>query len=344
MPGFASQRYFISTALLLSEIIKLTISLTMTLFDAASNPRTADTATATALFKEVGRVVFTGDSWQLAVPATLYALQNASQYVAIGNMGVATFQVTAQLKLVSTALFGAFLVGGRASDSRRWTALALLTLGVVLVQIPTSSSQSRVLSVRDLHGGQAFHEARAIWDLKDAGNQAAEQLSKRSATYEGIDNDVAAAARPQMNASLGLVAALVATVLSGFTGTLWEKKIKEPRSDLGATIWVRNVQLSLYSLFPSIFVGIFFRDVDGIAMAGFFSGYNWVVWTAVVLQAVGGIVMAWLVKTEGTMSKAAPGGVSIVLTFLLSLVLFDDECTPLVRTHLTSVPTEHHVR
>ncbi len=43
--------------------------------------------------------MFSSDSWKLAIPATLYTLQNTLQYVALGNLDPVHFQILYQLKV-----------------------------------------------------------------------------------------------------------------------------------------------------------------------------------------------------------------------------------------------------
>lgn len=320
MPALNGQRYFISTAVFLNEILKLTISLTMALFDLASNPKNADTSTATALFSELARAVF-NDSWKLAIPAVLYTLQNGLQYVAVSNLDASTFQITNQFKVFTTAIFSMLFLG-RTIDARKWTALGVLVFGIVIVTLSAGSAESPVLSVKDLKAGAAFHEARNIWDLKNTGNKAARNLNKRSATYEGIEDDFLDS-NPHMNSTIGLLAAVISCMISGFAGSVFEKIVREPRGERGTSIWIRNVQLSFYSIWPALIVGVLFLDSEEIAADGFFTGYSWPVWLAIVLQAVGGIAVGLLTKMDSGLSKSISGGISVALTFCLGLIFFD---------------------
>jgi UDP-galactose transporter len=119
--------------------------------------------------------------------------------------------------------------------------------------------------------------------------------------------------------------------LSGLAGVYFEKILKEPKGNMRKTsVWVRNVQLSFYSLWPALFVGVIFHDGEHIAKEGFFAGYNSVVWMAVVLQALGGITVALVIKYADNIAKNFATSVSIILSFLASVSLFDFEITTLV--------------
>jgi len=299
-----------STAVFLNEVIKLAISLTMALYDLSQDMPSS--SSATALFTELIRRVFTGDSWRLAIPAMLYTLQNSLQYVAVSNLDAATFQVTYQLKILTTAIFSVTMLG-HTLGLKQWSSLLLLSAGVAVVQIPASSSPA-IPTFKDLREANAgLHFPRTIQEMRDMGSSAAEQLVKRSATYEGIDKDFAMQ-HPQLNASIGLAAVLIACVLSGLAGVYFEKVLKDSNSK--TSLWIRNVQLSFYSLFPSLFIGVIFNDGADIAKHGFFSGYNWVVWSAVLLQAVGGVLVALVVNYSNNIAKNFATSMSIVISFL----------------------------
>jgi len=326
MPPVNGHRYYTSTAVFLNELMKLSISLSMALYDIATHSKSPETATAAGLFGELARAVFSGDSWKMGIPALLYTLQNSLQYIGISNLDAATFQVTYQLKILTTALFSVTLLG-KSLTPRRWTSLVLLMVGVAIVQIPLGNSETPVLSIKDLKDGAAFHSPRSIWDLKALGNAAAGQLSKRSATYEGIGEDEAAA-HPQLDASIGLIAVMIACGLSGMAGVYFEKVLKDPKGDAHRqSVWVRNVQLSFYSLWPALLIGVLFKDGEQIAKTGFFTGYNWVVWLAITLQAIGGVVVALAVNYADNIAKNFATSISILVSFLASVFFFDFHIT-----------------
>ncbi|KAM0716551.1 hypothetical protein Q7P37_007996 [Cladosporium fusiforme] len=326
MPPVNGQRYYASTAVFLNEILKLAISLTMALYEIMTNPQTTQATTMMDIFQELADAVFAGDGWKMAIPAVLYTLQNSLQYIAAGNLDAATFQVTSQLKILATAVFSVVLLG-KMLDSRRWLSLILLMAGVAIASYPVGHDGETVLTIQDLKETLAPHPPRNIWDLKALGNAAAGQLTKRSATYEGIDEDVANQ-NPHVQASAGLIALTMACILSGLAGVYFEKIVKEPKSNAHSTsAWVRNVQLSFYSIWPALLIGVYFKDGDHLAKDGFFAGYNYVVWSAIALQAIGGITVALVIKYADNIAKNFATSFSIILSFLASVSLFDFEIT-----------------
>lgn len=322
MPLVNGSRYFASTAVFLAEIAKFSFFLSMALYEIATSPQATDTSTISELSSTLVKVVFTGDSWKLAIPALLYSLQNTLQYVAASNLDAATFSVIYQLKIASTATFGAVLLG-RALTKKKWASLGLLAVGVVIIQLGTISSQEGgPLSMKDLRDGVSFHAPRSIWELRDAGNVAAGQLAKRSATYEGIDEDVAAA-NPRTNATIGLAAAVLASLISGGACVYLEKILKS-RDGPRPSIWVRNVQLSFYSLWPNLFLGVLFKDGEHLAGKGFFTGYNWTVWLVVLLQCIGGILVALSLRYgDSSEAKTATTNASSVIIIVVSALLLE---------------------
>lgn len=59
-----------------------------------------------------------------------------------------------------------------------------------------------------------------------------------------------------VNPTLGLVTVFASCMLSGAAGVYFEKVLKGS----SATLWVRNVQLSFFSLFPALFIGVLWKD------------------------------------------------------------------------------------
>jgi len=79
------------------------------------------------------------------------------------------------------------------------------------------------------------------------------------------------------------------------------------------------------------FIGVFFIEGEHIAKTGFFAGYNSVVWLAITCQALGGVVVAMVIKDADNITKNLATGMSIVLSVLASMAFFNFDITPTVR-------------
>ena len=77
----------------------------------------------------------------MLVPAVLYTLQNNLQFVAASNLDAATFQVTYQCKILTTAVCAVALLH-QTIGPRKWLALFILTAGVACVQVPSSTAKT----------------------------------------------------------------------------------------------------------------------------------------------------------------------------------------------------------
>jgi len=181
--------------------------------------------------------------------------------------------------------------------------------------------------------GEVAHELtkRGAKALGEAGTL----LGKRSATYEGIEDDLNNT--PIMDYSIGVSAALSVAALSGLTGVFLEKVFKDPQTS--ASIWIRNIQLSFYSLISALVVGVIFKDGGEIIAHGFFNGYSWVVWALIILQAFGGILASLCIHYADNIAKNFATSISIVISFLFTVWFFTCEVTLSVSRH---VPLIHY--
>lgn len=242
---------------------------------------------------------------------------------------------------------------GRSLGSRRWLSLVVLTIGVSIVSIPSNSKDLAMV----IHDTSDHFFPRSVHELGNMANTVGEvareltkravggvtgELAKRSATYEGIKEDEDSSLT--MNYSVGLMAVLVAAVVSGLTGVYFEKVLKDSATPV--SVWTRNVQLSFYSLFPGLVFGVVMNDGEEIAAHGFFDGYNWVVWTAIVLQAVGGVLASLVINYADNIAKNFATSISIVISFLFSVWFFNFtvtlpvSCTPLPLSQTAALTTE----
>lgn len=287
-------RYLASTAILLVEVIKLIASFSLSVHETSqSYPSDPHLKVLSRVFESV----FTGDGWKLCVPAALYTLQSSLLYRAISNLSVATFQVTYQLRILTTAIFSVLLLK-RQLSSTRWLSLFLLTVGIAVVQIP-----------------EANLEARSLLSFLKPHDESMELMVREEKVKRAIGISAVV-----MNAPLGLAAVLAASVTSGLTGVYFEKVVKNP--SVSVSIWTRNVQLSFYSLFPALLIGVLYTDGQQISKDGFFVGYNSLVWVTILLQVLGGFTAGLCIVHLDNIAKNFALCVSIIVSLLVDVILF----------------------
>uniref|UniRef100_A0A3B5LJB6 Solute carrier family 35 member A3b n=1 Tax=Xiphophorus couchianus TaxID=32473 RepID=A0A3B5LJB6_9TELE len=206
------------------------------------------------------------ETMKLAVPAGIYTLQNNLLYVALSNLDAATYQVTYQLKILTTALFSVSMLGKRLG-LYQWLSLLSLMAGVTLVQWPTDSTgEQKVLT---------------------AGSQV-----------------------------VGVAAVLTACMSSGFAGVYFEKILKETKQ----SVWVRNIQLgTILNLTSWLLIEkkfLFSTMNRSENMKTSLSNF--------ALQAMGGLVVAVVIKYADNILKGFATSVSIIVSTLISYFVLND--------------------
>lgn len=173
--------YIASTAVFMAEMVKIVTCLLMLYRSEQKSVRRCLELLHLEIISKPKEIV------KMLIPSGLYALQNNLLYIALSNLEAATFQVTYQLKILSTAAFSIWLLG-RSLNREKWLALALLMVGVTLVQTES----------------------------------VATPFSSNSA-----DKSAAAAAVDDTQKPLiGLLAVLTSCISSGFAGCYFEKILK----------------------------------------------------------------------------------------------------------------------
>jgi UDP-sugar transporter A1/2/3 len=107
----------------------------------------------------------------------------------------------------------------------------------------------------------------------------------------------------------GSIIVLAAAVTSGFAGTYLEKMYKEGLV-IRRTVWYRNTQLACLSLPVAVLVA-HRQDSWLINANGWFQGYDLVVWGIITLQALGGLIVAAVLRYAGNVLKCFAVSVSI---------------------------------
>jgi UDP-sugar transporter A1/2/3 len=123
----------------------------------------------------------------------------------------------------------------------------------------------------------------------------------------------------------GFLAVAAACFTSGLAGVYFEMVLKGSTTDL----WVRNVQLSLFSLLPALVPIIMAPSSSSGSSAHsvpsithLFANFTPWAWATVLTQVLGGLVTALVIKYADNIMKGFATSLSIVISFLASVGLF----------------------
>ena len=116
-----------STAVVFAEIIKLILSIGILWLQQHFNIQKL----LELLMKELHDPI---DNLKILIPSMLFVIQSNLIYFSITFLDAATFQVTSQLKILTTAFFSVLLLPNRRYSVIQWLALFILFIGVSLVQ------------------------------------------------------------------------------------------------------------------------------------------------------------------------------------------------------------------
>ncbi|KAF8950560.1 hypothetical protein BGZ46_004449, partial [Entomortierella lignicola] len=304
--------YLASTAVFFAEIIKLLGCLIVITYNQKSIIRTVQIVRKDIIDQPQ-------EILKMLVPSGLYALQNNLLYIALSNLEAATFQVTYQMKILSTAIFSVAMLNRRLT-TQKWFALCLLMVGVTMVQLQNVGSSSGGNNILVDPKDELISEEDDILDAAVSENvaEAVNQLnglSSSSTTTAESEEDYG----PVQNPFVGLVAVLTSCVSSGFAGCYFEKIVKGAEADM----WVRNLQLGISGALFS-FLAMFY-DRQRIMEGGLFQGYTFMTWVVVFNQALGGLLVAIVVKYADNILKGFATSLSIIISGIISVYFFDFE-------------------
>lgn len=124
---------------------------------------------------------------------------------------------------------------------------------------------------------------------------------------------------------IGVLAVLGACCTSGFGGVYFELVLKPQASSNPKpppSVWAKNVQLSMFA-FIIAFITAFLKDGHVIMNGGFFQGYSPLVVLVITFEAMGGLVVAVVIKYADNILKSFATAVSIVTSTIVSAYVFD---------------------
>ncbi|GAA5905439.1 hypothetical protein JCM8208_004279 [Rhodotorula glutinis] len=332
-----SPLYEPAVAVFTAECIKCTVSLAMLARQRQAAERRVKGGKGEGSGRERGIVEHAGgavrdlvrdqkaEMVKLAVPAALYALQNTLLYTALSNLDAATYQTTYQLKLLTTALFS-ILFFHRSLSPLRWCALVLLALGVAIVQLESNDMSA---STARLRGDAREQDPRKGFAAILA---ACVSSGLAGAWFEWVLKSPAVAPSPLPPPPPSSRAPPPPSSPSSPT----PPSPKSPPLALRAnspSLWARNLQLSVPSLLFSLVgvalcgpvSGAWTKGGLGAALGevkGLWTPFDALVWAVVLNQALGGLLVAMVVRFADSVAKGFATSIAIVLSTLASAALF----------------------
>ena len=229
------------------------------------------------------------DTFKCGIPAVAYTIQGNLLFLALANLEAPTYQVSYQCKTLFTALFS-YIILNRQLKTSQWIALLLLVLGTVLVLDPWKGG-------RKMPGG---------------GHQV---------LITGSNADGASIWSPGF---VGLAAVFAAAILSASSSVYFELLLKKkPASPAAAaaSLWLRNIQLGVFAT-PLAAMVMVIHDGEFIFQYGILQGFDGVVWVIVLLNGLGGLLVAATMKYADNIAKCFATAIAIVSGTLLSVPIF----------------------
>jgi UDP-sugar transporter A1/2/3 len=341
----AGPKYRASVAVLATEMLKLPICLALATFTLGSPRRLV-----TLLRSDLP----TYSTLKCAIPAFAYTIQSNLIFVATANLETPTFQVTYQTKTLFTALFSVLLLQRRLVFSQ-WMALGLLFLGT-LAATDLSSQPPPPPPPPPPWVPKHVHRRQKGFVSDDFSHPTAHAEAAAAAAAQATRDS------PVLGLTCVLIAALLSSASSVYFEMMLKKepvlyyrddRAVSARGGGGAesggesgggggggggggesgggggvegdiALWLRNLQLSLFAL-PLAAAAAVVQDGRHIARVGAFAGFDRVVWSVVLINGVGGLLVAATMKYADNIVKCFATALAIIFGTFLSVPIFGFE-------------------
>eukprot|EP00744_Colponema_vietnamica_P020810 GILI01029616.1.p1 GENE.GILI01029616.1~~GILI01029616.1.p1 ORF type:complete len:428 (+),score=44.77 GILI01029616.1:88-1371(+) len=235
---------------------------------------------------------------KLLVPAALFTMQNYLLFVALTYLDAMTFQMLSQSKLISAAIFSVMLLDKKLS-TMQWVSLGLLTFGVYL-----SQGHSSVAAAAGGSNSNKFTSSTTITVGPPSEGQHETMFTSGAVL-------------------LGAIACILSGISSSFAGVYFEKVVKTTPPSLA----VRNIHLSLFAI-PLAILSMIVIDVVPPLLDNnrppfrYWQGYNSLTYALVLVHALGGLLVAVVVKYADNILKGFATAVAIVVSGLYMTVFW----------------------
>jgi solute carrier family 35 (UDP-sugar transporter), member A1/2/3 len=217
-------------------------------------------------------------------------VQNQLLFLSLRNISNVSFQLLAQLKLLTAALFSVILLKRRL-DLIQWTSLVVLVTGVVIAHMPNEMC------------------GMPLWE--------AFQRQPESTSFA---TDVSSTV-------IGVASVLCSCCLSGFSGAFMERAIKRDTPP-DMSVHYLSVQLCLYSVVTNG-ISILIRDNDIVQSGQPFVGFTWLTWVIILSNSCGGILVSLVMRYTSNVAKGFAVSAAVFGTGIVSSMILDYTLTVL---------------
>lgn len=110
----------------------------------------------------------------------------------------------------------------------------------------------------------------------------------------------------------GVVQALLAALLSGFAGTIVQKALQNQSRNA----YLVTIELSVFGV-AGLLLSMVFNDSSSTKSTGLWDGWTFMTYVTMLIQAVGGIIVGFVIKYTGNVEKSFAVVAGLVLTALI---------------------------
>ena len=290
-----------------SEAFKMIVSVLLLLWDNESESLDRHHSTASAENTIVTPLNGLSTLWRLfgllqrghkmVLLVALYLASNLCSLYATATVGAAVSTLFSQLKIVSTALCGKFILGKNYTN-RKWVCLWLLVVGCSCVSYPV------------------------IAEAIESSNISLSQVDSRITAHQKV---------------LGIICLLIQVSISGFASVYFElvlkgtEQVQSQQKGRALTIWERNFQLAAFSVVCAAVVGIgkMWTNVENVSWEK--QGWTVLAGATALCQGGAGLFVAATLKHADAVLKCFANSLSIIVVTLVNMWLFDRPLGTLVR-------------
>ena len=296
--------YNSSVAVLVTEALKLPLSVALLCFEKGGVG-----AACSQLHKDI--VGAPADTLKIAIPAVLYTVQNNALFIAMEHLEAAVFQVTYQLKTLTTAVLTVAMLG-RSLGRHQWGALLLLMAGTALVQEPKKD------------GAKAGDAGASGFAIGVGATVVACVCSSLASVYL---EKILTESKPSIWVRNAQLCIFTIPVAWSATRVVDDKFMHEDGNVSAAAAqfgprnsWPRNSGGAIPG--RAIRAQFSAQRCDASPVRQMLHGFNWVVWAAILTNAFGGMIVAVVMKFAGNILRNFAQACAIIVGGFGSWALF----------------------